>query len=72
MVLLKIPYNPEASMGYLQIAEKLACFESFKPDSSAKLNGQRCFDFSHLGYLSVKMNSSILVLITSNEIGFTK
>jgi hypothetical protein len=45
MILLKIPYNPEASMGYLQIAEKLGCFESFKPDSSAKLNGQSCFRF---------------------------
>ena len=30
------------------------------------------FRFTHLGYFSVKMNSSILVLITSNEIGFTK
>ena len=32
----------------------------------------RVFRFTHRADLSVKMNSSILVLITSNEIGFTK
>ena len=32
----------------------------------------RVFRFTHRAHLSVKMNSSILVLITSNEIGFTK
>jgi len=55
--------------------EKIAqCWsEKRRPTGCWKTNSSsKVFRFTHRAYLSVKMKSSIFVLITSNEIGFTK